>query len=65
MNAKSYNVILFTNDLNVGAKGFVKYRKVSSIQKFKVFANQQFPKWTFATIYDNETKEKIEVIKRA
>lgn len=59
----TYNIILFTDDLQSGNKGFVKYRDVGDIEKFRLFVNKKFPKWKFATVYNHKTKEKIEVIK--
>jgi len=62
---KVYNVILFTNDINTGNNGFVKYRKIDNLERFKKFIDTQYPKWVFATLYDNKTKEKIGVIKKS
>ena len=59
-----YNIIINTGDLNTGSNGYVTYHKVHSIPKFKEFASNRYPKWKFATVYNNATKEKMEIIKR-
>lgn len=58
-----FNIIIFTGNITTGNKGYVTYHKVNSIQSFRKFANEKYPQWKFATIYNNSTKEKIEVIK--
>lgn len=58
-----YNIIIFTDNLKLGNKGYITYHKVNSLDKFIIFANQTYPDWKFATIYNNATREKIEVIK--
>jgi len=62
--AKEYNAIVMVGDTSLGKNGFIKYRKISFLTKFKVFIDDKYPKWRFATIYDNETKQKIELWKR-
>ena len=64
MNAKMYNAIVNVGDMSIGNNGYIKYRKISSLAKFKLFLNGKYSGWVFATVYDYETKEKIEVIKR-
>ena len=64
MSKQVFNIIINTNDEKIGNKGYITYHKVNSIDKFKRFADSKYPKWIFATIYDNKTKEKIEVIKK-
>jgi hypothetical protein len=61
---QQYNAIVFTGDLNLGNEGFIKYRKIHSLNKFEKFITDKYPYWRFYTIYDNQTKEKINVIKR-
>lgn len=63
MAKQEYNIIINTGSEIVGNKGYVTYHKVSSIEKFKVFAAAKYPNWKFATIYDKITRAKIEVIK--
>jgi len=63
MNAKVYNAIVNTGDTSLGNKGYVKYRKISSLERFKSFLGSKYPLWQFATIYDHETRQKIEVVK--
>lgn len=58
-----FNVIVYTGSDTIGNNGYVKYRKVNSINKFRIFINSKYPNWKFATIYDNTTKEKISIIK--
>ncbi len=62
--AKVYNAIVFVGDTSIGNKGFITYHKISFLTKFKSFIDTQYPKWRFATIYDKETRQKIEVWKR-
>jgi len=61
--AKEYNIIINTGAENLGNKGYITYHKVSSIDKFKLFACTKYPEWKFATVYDKATREKLEVIK--
>lgn len=63
MKNKMYNVIVNVGDISIGDNGYVKYRKISHLERFKLFLQVKYPKWIFANIYDNETKEKIGVIK--
>lgn len=65
MKNKMYNVIVNVGDISIGDNGYVKYRKISHLERFKLFLQVKYPKWIFANIYDNETKEKIGVIKSA
>lgn len=58
-----YNVIVNVGDPRLGKDGYITYHKVSSLNKFKEFVSGKYPKWKFATVYNNKTKEKIEVIK--
>lgn len=63
MNAKMYNAIVNVGDNSQGNNGYMKYRKISHLERFKLFLSGKYPQWKFATIYDHETREKIEVIK--
>lgn len=47
----------------MGNKGYVTYHKVHSVEKFRLFAAAKYPNWIFATVYDNLTRTKREVIK--
>ena len=58
-----FNIIINTGDEAIGNKGYITYRKVNSVQKFKLFAAQKYPAWKFATVFDKATRCKIEVIK--
>jgi hypothetical protein len=64
MSAKMYTAVVNVGDTSIGNNGYMKYHKISHLGRFKLFLGGKFPKWKFATIYDRETKEKIEVIKR-
>ena len=64
MGVKMYNAIVNVGDASIGNNGYIKYRKISHLEKFKLFLNGKYSEWIFATIYDHETKVKIEVIKR-
>ena len=59
-----YNIIVFTGDTSVGMGGYVTYHKVNSLEAFKTFITNKYPRWKFLTIYNNRTKEKIGVEKR-
>lgn len=59
-----YNVIVNVGDDTIGNNGFVKYHKISSLERFKSFLNTKYPKWAFATVYDYETKQKTDILKR-
>ena len=59
-----YNVIVNVGDATIGNNGYIKYRKISSLERFKSFLNAQHPNWVFATVYDKETRQKIDVLKR-
>jgi hypothetical protein len=63
MNSKIYNAIVNVGDVSIGNNGYIKYRKISHLERFKSFLGSKYPLWVFATVYDHETKEKIEVIK--
>jgi hypothetical protein len=58
-----YNAIVFTGDINIGNKGYVKYRKINNLQRFNIFLNKKYPEWKFYNLYDNKTKQKIDLIK--
>jgi hypothetical protein len=62
--AKVYNAIVMVGDTSIGNQGFVPYHKISFLTRFRTFLDTQHPKWRFATIYDKETRQKIEVWKR-
>lgn len=63
MECKMYNAIVNVGDINIGNKGYMKYRKISSLERFKLFLGNKYPNWIFANVYDSETKEKLCVIK--
>ena len=63
MAKQVFNIIIFTNNTNIGNKGYVKYRKVSNVSKFKLFASEKYPNWKFLNVYDNKTKHFIETVK--
>ncbi|NBS44779.1 MAG: hypothetical protein EBT34_13825 [Acetobacteraceae bacterium] len=58
-----YNAIVFTDDVKIGKQGYITYHKINDLIKFEKFISDKYPNWKFYTIYDNLTKEKIEVIK--
>jgi hypothetical protein len=62
MAKRVFNIIINTNEIQLGNKGYITYHKVNSIDKFRRFADKKYPNWRFATIYDNNTREKLEVI---
>ena len=61
---KIYNVIVNVGDETIGNNGYVKYRKISSLERFKSFLSTKYPKWVFANVYDHETKQKTALITR-
>ncbi len=58
-----YNAIVCTNDAKIGNKGFITYHKINDLIKFKQFISSKYPKWSFANVYDNKTKAKLEMIR--
>ena len=58
-----YNVIINTGDSTQGKNGYIAYHKVSSLRKFKRFADSKYPTWCFGTVYNHATKEKLYLIK--
>jgi hypothetical protein len=63
MNKQEYNGIVFTGDFEIGASGYVKYRKISNREKFIKFIEGKYPLWVFINLYDRKTNEK-ECIKK-
>lgn len=59
---KAYNIIINTGDVLKGNGGFITYHKVHSVDKWRKMADEKFPDWKFATVYDHATKAKINVI---
>jgi hypothetical protein len=59
-----YNVIVNVGDVSIGNSGYITYHKISSLERFKSFLNVKHPKWVFATVYDKETRQKIDILKR-
>ena len=35
-----------------------------NVSKFKLFASEKYPNWKFLNVYDNKTKNFIEMIKQ-
>jgi hypothetical protein len=58
-----YDVIVNVGNKTMGNNGFIKYRKISSLERFKSFLNVKHPNWVFATVYDKETRQKIDILK--
>lgn len=63
MAKQVFNIIVFTDNLTIGNKGYITYHKVNNIDKFILFTSGKYPKWKFITVYDNKTKAKLDVIK--
>lgn len=63
VNQKDFNAIVYTGNENIGANGFVKYRKQTNLSRLKNYLNSKYPNWKFMTIYDRKTNSK-ELIKR-
>ena len=58
-----YNIIINTGVVTEGYMGFITYRKINSIERFRKYVNRRHPNWRFATLYDKVTRDKIKVIK--
>lgn len=63
VNYKNFNAIVCTGDMSAENKGFICYRKQTSLERLKSYLNTKYKDWRFMTIYDRRTNEK-EVIKR-
>jgi len=63
MNWRNFNAIVCTGDRQIGNKGFITFRKQTSLERLKKHFNETYPKWTFMTCYDRKTNEK-ELVKR-
>jgi len=59
----TFNAITYTGDKTQGASGFVKYRKISTIEKHIKFIERKYPEWRWITFFNRETNEK-RIIKR-
>ncbi len=57
-------IIIHTGDSTKGNHGYIKYRKVSFISKFRDFANSNHPKWIFFHVYDAESGKLEQTITR-
>lgn len=51
LSNKTFSAVVFTGNEAIGSKGFVKYRKISSKEKFLSFVYTKFPQWKFVNIY--------------
>jgi hypothetical protein len=58
MNYRNFNAIVFTGDIKVGNKGFITFRKQTSLERLKDYFNTKYPSWRFVTLYDRKTNEK-------
>jgi len=63
MNYRNFNAIVCTGDITKGNKGFIAFRKQSSLERLKKHFDTTYPSWRFVTIYDRKTNDK-ELIKR-
>lgn len=52
-----YTAIVFTNDMNVGSCGFVKYRNITNLASFELFIINNYPKTKFINYYSKQTQE--------
>ena len=62
--SKIYNIIVCVPKSPTVPNGFVKYRQVNNLDRFKKFLVERYADWRFYTLYDSKTREKIEVVKR-
>jgi hypothetical protein len=63
MNKQEFNGIVYTGNKSIGNQGYVKYRKISSRDKFVKFIEGKYPAWVFINLYDRKTNDK-ECIKK-
>jgi hypothetical protein len=59
----TYNAITYTGDKSIGAGGFVKYRKISTIDHHVKFISKKYPNWLWITFYNRITNDK-QIIKK-
>jgi hypothetical protein len=59
----NYDVIVCTGDESKGNNGFIKYRKVTNLDRLSKFLNDKYPSWKFANVYNKKTKEKEGMLK--
>lgn len=45
MNGKMYNAIVNVGDNSIGNKGYIKYRKISRLERFKSFLDGKRKRW--------------------
>jgi len=57
--ANSFNAVVFTGNLRLGNKGFIKYRKINNQRRFRKFVESKFPDWRFINWYDRYTGSRI------
>jgi hypothetical protein len=63
LSNKTFSAVVYTGNEADGNKGFIKYRKISSKEKFLSFVRGKFPAWRFVNIYKD--KKYYTTIKRA
>ena len=63
MNYKDFNAIVYTGNETIGKKGFITFRKQTSVQRIKAHFDNTYPLWRWFTIYDRKTNDK-EIFKR-
>lgn len=59
-----FNAITYTGDTTIGAGGFVKYRKISSVERHVIFIGKKYPGWRWITFYNKVTNEKQIITKK-
>ena len=59
-----FNAITYTGDNKIGAGGFVKYRKISCMQRHIKFIEKKYPAWAWITFFNNATNEKQIITKK-
>jgi hypothetical protein len=52
-----YNAIVYTGQKELGNQGYVKYRKISNVNRFIEFISKKYPLWVFFNLYDKKTNE--------
>lgn len=59
---KYYTAIIHTGDTNTGSGGFIKWRNINNKERLITSVKRLYPNSNFITLYDKQTKEKVEVI---
>lgn len=59
-----YTIIVYSGEQNLGNEGYIKYRSVNNLTRFRTFVDGKYPKWRFYNIYDKKTRDLVLTIKK-